>query len=607
MSYNLLGVASPGGTSAVIRFAEVLQDNTVLEEIDLSNNLLDASAAFCLAHGLRTNTSLKSFIVNNNPIGSAGIKFLLQSLNDNQNGKVQNLKMKETETIVQSKKHELFDPMSVEKDYALNMENIYDRVILFHLLDIDEKIVHNSAEEEEIQQGEWFIDPKLSGSAWTPPKEKDKDGKWSLGPELKGVLTFKFSLDPKRNPKGSAKEPDSVKGTIVDSKSLIRPLIPDSVLEKNIDLLIRLLIEENYSWQRELVDTMWQEYCFTFSQAKEVLKAIENDSKIYAWIRLFNRVMNRHFRYDIFQYLPNIESKQIAMKYLGESYCFTYYNPTGHYKLKLSNKQEREVALTLLMFNHKYKLLVSQGDVTDRSKMGNQSWFRNEKLSGVSFVYTEEFTLPNHGTFECDFIYLINTPHQGDETSQEKQDMVKDILLSFENDTDSQISAFRVLSEYMVLSSTQLGSFVDLIDNPMWKSEWYLTGIGRIYDIRNYDFVKKHWKYPETSREIYNRFGIYNLFSPYKCTGSYRLDLEVYEEKTVWKMLLELAKVEGYQYMTNVVLDGKPYEEINKEFVDKLPTQGIFEGTYVAPEEAADKEARERIGRKYFDWTSDDM
>ena len=61
------------------------------------------------------------------------------------------------------------------------------------------------------------------------------------------------------------------------------------------------------------------------------------------------------------------------MNYLGESFLFTYFNPTGHYKLRLSNPADREVAMTLLMFNRKYKLFTEKGDVTDRSKMGNQS------------------------------------------------------------------------------------------------------------------------------------------------------------------------------------------------------------------------------------------
>jgi hypothetical protein len=33
--------------------------------------------------------------------------------------------------------------------------------------------------------------------------------------------------------------------------------------------------------------------------------------------------------------------------------------------------------------------------------------------------------------------------------------------------------------------------------------------------------------------------------------------------------------------MTNVSLDGKAVETINKEFVDKIAEKGVFEGTYV--------------------------
>jgi len=31
---------------SILKFVEVLQENTTLEEVDLSNNLLDANAAF---------------------------------------------------------------------------------------------------------------------------------------------------------------------------------------------------------------------------------------------------------------------------------------------------------------------------------------------------------------------------------------------------------------------------------------------------------------------------------------------------------------------------------------------------------------------------------
>jgi hypothetical protein len=74
----------------------------------------------------------------------------------------------------------------------------------------------------------------------------------------------------------------------------------------------------------------------------------------------------------------------------------------------------------------------------------------------------------------------------------------------------------------------------------------YLAGIGRICDYKNYDFIKHRVKFPEAIREIYKRFGILNLFNPHRPNGSYRLDLSIFEEKIVCKMLLELAKWEGF-------------------------------------------------------------
>lgn len=109
----------------------------------------------------------------------------------------------------------------------------------------------------------------------------------------------------------------------------------------------------------------------------------------------------------------------------------------------------------------------------------------------------------------------------------------------------------------------------------------FISGVARICDTRNYDFIKHRVKFPEAIRAIYRRFGILNLFNPFRPNGSYRLDLSKYEEKIVCKMLMELAKTEGYAQMTNVSLDGKAVETVNKEFADKLGDVGVFEGTYI--------------------------
>ena len=126
-----------------------------------------------------------------------------------------------------------------------------------------------------------------------------------------------------------------------------------------------------------------------------------------------------------------------------------------------------------------------------------------------------------------------------------------------------------------------MGLLVDLIDDANWKTEVFISGVARVCDSRNFDFIKHRVKFPDAIRAIYKRFGILNLFNPYRPNGSYRLDLSIFEEKIVCKMLMELAKTEGYAQMTNVSLDGKLQEAVNKDFADKLVDSGVFEGTYI--------------------------
>ncbi len=121
-------------------------------------------------------------------------------------------------------------------------------------------------------------------------------------------------------------------------------------------------------------------------------------------------------------------------------------------------------------------------------------------------------------------------------------------------------------------------------------------------DFKNYDFIKHRVKFPEAIREIYKRFGILNLFNTLRPNGSYRLDLGIFEERNVCKMLLELSRQEGFAQMTNVHVEGKPIETVNKEFMDKLPEKGIFEGTYICQQQNIKEEVRENLGKKYLAW-----
>jgi hypothetical protein len=84
--------------------------------------------------------------------------------------------------------------------------------------------------------------------------------------------------------------------------------------------------------------------------------------------------------------------------------------------------------------------------------------------------------------------------------------------------------------------------FVDEYAGPIWRFKVYLYGIGRVHDYRNFDFIKHQAKYPEVMQKLYRQFGILNLFCPFRPNGSYMLNLAIYEERIVCRMLCELAR-----------------------------------------------------------------
>ena len=96
-----------------------------------------------------------------------------------------------------------------------------------------------------------------------------------------------------------------------------------------------------------------------------------------------------------------------------------------------------------------------------------------------------------------------------------------------------------------------------MIDDPEWFTDTYLYGIGWIYDKQKFDFIKEKIKNPDVMKSIYQRFGILNLFSILRLSGTYKLELEKYEEWLIAKILFELAKVEGYDKILFCSLNGK--------------------------------------------------
>ena len=108
--------------------------------------------------------------------------------------------------------------------------------------------------------------------------------------------------------------------------------------------------------------------------------------------------------------------------------------------------------------------------------------------------------------------------------------------------------------------------------------------------------------YPEVAAACYKSFGIFNLFNPTRPDGDYLLNLTIYEELQIAKLLCELARAEGWVMLSAVKLNNKVIEKMTFEISKTLSEFRTFECKYACPTEKVKKEIREKMGAKYFDW-----
>jgi len=84
----------------------------------------------------------------------------------------------------------------------------------------------------------------------------------------------------------------------------------------------------------------------------------------------------------------------------------------------------------------------------------------------------------------------------------------------------------------------------------------FFAGMGRCHDFKNLDMIKLLTKTEEESKMLYKQFGILSMFNPQRPNGDYLLNMAVSEEKTLAKILCELAKNEGWNFMTSLKISG---------------------------------------------------
>jgi Ran GTPase-activating protein (RanGAP) involved in mRNA processing and transport len=633
----------------VCHLADLLVNAATLKRLNVAHNNVDSKGALALGFGLSKSKTIKWLDVGGNPIGKGGMRFLMQALSENSDCKFQ-VEMKNISADQDLKQEQtdpdqvpFFDPLNPEDKFQLDLSAPYYQVILQYLLAAAERAAGLSEGAFEVKQ--CFAGVTFNGKAkWDPPLEKNSAGIYNLGEEPSGVLKFQFSLNPpllkeqqkllkKAEEAGDSKLVEQIQRDLqrpsesLQAESISRQFMSPEAASFFFKLLLERYKDQDENSAVEFITALAQQHSLWFSQAHEALyvcKLPTQFSRVAPFV--MGQMADRHLRFAIANHanykggawMQQLQS-QVKQSMGTSSFLFSAANPTGHYCLKLDDPVQRQVAKHLLFINQRVNQKIAAKEWTDRSQQGNQSCFRNESLDGFKFKWSKTFRLPSSGLFECDFVALDLRPDP-ELTAHDSE--VKALASWFEK-TWSQLKAslsskrkeeglkkagqilgesFRGVAEYFCFSSEQLSFLLNLFEEEHWRVEVFLAGVGRLTDFENADFIKQQMKFPGGMAQLYKSFGILNLFNPLRPNGSYIFKLDVFEERTTCKALLELSKGEGWGNWTEVKVNGKKVEALTADFLAALPEAGTFEGVYNCPPEKEKEELRRKLGAKYLDW-----
>ena len=111
-----------------------------LERLDISYNHIAQKSCYTLARGLRLSQSIVNINLEGNPIGNIGVKQIMNAKNENELTDFEvNLKGSDDEiaSLAESAKTvKLFNLLRPEGNYSLDLEVVYDKLILQQLLDL---------------------------------------------------------------------------------------------------------------------------------------------------------------------------------------------------------------------------------------------------------------------------------------------------------------------------------------------------------------------------------------------------------------------------------------------------------------------------------------
>jgi hypothetical protein len=524
LSWNGFGDQGPCGA-----LASSIERTSGLDVLNIGYNRINLRGATALASHLEGNGRIGKIILDGNPIGMSGIRILMKAAKTA--GQNQDIP---PELSLHNCDHgsgikNALDAQEPAGNYELDMTDGFSGGILksllrlhavgkgfFVALDQTRVINMDLLKVQARPPANAMLDDNRYTIALPSYESKDEDGnpcrlvnpdesEWKI--PSSGVLRFKFASVRVRDQKSDSLDGPSfehLKAAFQDPKNHHQERAEAMDLYIAIDTVVSFQqvedLLEALKWNmrdKELIQTRGTFVAVCYHKLADSTRATECID------------------------LLDPDARSVAEKILGvTSMSFTRNNPTGHYRLRLHEKAEREICLRLIECRGEQAKRLTQMEeyYKRRTPAGKRDaiervW-RNCKFDKRPMEFDMSWKVPHRGTLEFDFVSLRKPTDTEEPWTQEKffSQCLRELdPLLKQEDEPQYVAVVRRWSETIVFTCRQVRRLLRRLKTPLARVELVVTCFGRTVDWHAFKYIQHELSINEF-KVLRHRIGLVNLW-----------------------------------------------------------------------------------------------
>eukprot|EP00931_Biecheleriopsis_adriatica_P114726 TRINITY_DN9063_c0_g1_i2.p1 TRINITY_DN9063_c0_g1~~TRINITY_DN9063_c0_g1_i2.p1 ORF type:complete len:1400 (+),score=271.00 TRINITY_DN9063_c0_g1_i2:368-4201(+) len=579
-----------GHDAPISCFVQWLSHDSSLTSLSLAMNRIDFRSALVLEDALCGHPKMKELIVSSNPLGTQGMRSILR------------LVARESNPLVRFECDDCYSGTSDFEErllagfqtysftnpggkYKLNLSRPYHRALL--------RILYKTCERFKMPADKLLRQVEYSLGSYRHP---EKDGYGNFEVPDSGILSVVFSLDACLENTATGLKDDDYEGFLERWFQNVR-FRPS--WKKAVVLFAKWKqLDGREMEQNVFIDALAKDFSMTPSFL---------DFMCYASKPMVKTTLNHllptvpcygNARYLAMINFPSLEAFSAAYATMQALLTFNVQNPTGQYKLDLSNSSDFSVAQRLILLDRWESVVASRHNRVDVSAKGNGSNFRNEVHRGVTLeAYSvAEWNLPEDDIFTFDYSSSYRPPTDAQYLSDSLWEELMIELYDTPCRAHEKIRVLRSISHCFFIRGMHMRQMLG----------YFIIFFLRIVDTYNAKIFMVRFMSQVEKARIRKRLGYMTIFPFLQPeNASFDLNLTYNDQRLCARLLVEMAQKEKIGNIREPIYT-RPDGSVDKlgmgvprSWADAVPVGGRFQMTYVCSPEDRQFEFRKSAAEKW--------